>query len=156
MIALAAAKAFAWLFLIPRWVWITLGIIVAFLYYGNYTAKKADQAVRLEFRMKEEAEKKRQAEVFKQAREANRKRIQTQLKWRDQQEKEREDALVLFKEQLDREAKEREAAWRKANPKAPASARAPVCDCSVPDTLIRRLPNPRPNPNSSSRPTRNP
>lgn len=124
--------------MIPRPVWIALGIVAAFLYYGNYVKKSTEARIHLEYKLKREAEVRRQQEVYKQVREAHKTRMQTFRKWRDQLDKDQEDALADLRKQL-----ETKQPQTQPQGKATAPTKAPVCDCSIPGDFLRRLPNPR-------------
>lgn len=132
---------------VPTWLWIVLAVGIGFVTYGKYVEKKTTAAVELKYKLAEEAEKKRQAEVFKKAGDAATIRRRAQIKWQEQVEKDREAALEQLKKDMEDEQRKREAQWRRDNPKVPITVKAPVCDCSTPGTFLDRLPRPKPNPN---------
>lgn len=72
------------LFKIPKEVWIVIGIIAAFLYYGHYTAKKARLQKDMEYAQKTERERLRQESVFQEeTRKANQRAAEATRKLTD-------------------------------------------------------------------------
>lgn len=132
------AKVFS---MIPSTAWIVAGVAAAFLYYGNYVKKKTEATVRLEYRLAQEAETKRQQQVFKTAREANRKRAEAYRKWQEHNDKEWEAALEQLKKDMQDEAKANQA----ANAQPGSKTKCPVCIDSIPGGFLDRLPRPRSN-----------